>query len=160
MRYFAVLALALALTSCGFQLKKELSLPPSLAKLEVLSSDPYSSVQQGLERALRRAGAVVPGGEGSGRLELRNLSLTSRPLSLATTGRVQEYTLEYSADLTLTDSAGKVVLPLEPIVLERSYSFDSANPSGSPAEEELIRQELDQAMVDAVLRRVDVALRQ
>lgn len=160
MRILVLAALALGLSGCGFQLKKELSLPPSLARLDVISSDPYSPVQQGLERALRRAGAVVPGGEGSGRLELRGLSLSSRPLSLANTGRVQEFALEYRAELMLTDAAGKVVLPLEPIVLQRDYSFDSANPSGSPAEEELIRQELDRAMVDAVLRRVDVALRQ
>ncbi|MBD8526986.1 LPS assembly lipoprotein LptE [Pseudomarimonas arenosa] len=160
MRFLVLAALSLGLAGCGFQLKKELSLPPSLVKLEVLSSDPYSPVQQGLERALRRAGAVVPGGEGSGQLELRNLRISSRPLSLANTGRVQEFSLEYRADVILTDGTGKVVLPLEPIVLERDYSFDSANPSGSPAEEELIRQELDQAMVDAVLRRLDVALRQ
>lgn len=160
MRSFLLTSLfALLLAGCGFQLKKELSLPANLAKLEVVSGDPYSPVQQGLERALRRAGAVVAGGEGSGRLELRGLALTSRPLSLANTGRVQEFALEYRAELMLTDSQGKVVIAKEPIVLERDYSFDSANPSGSPAEEELIRQELDQAMIDAVLRRVDVALR-
>ena len=63
MRRFLPLVLlsTLLLGACGFHLRSALSLPPDLGAVRVVTQDPYSPLRDGLELALRQAGAdIVP----------------------------------------------------------------------------------------------------
>ena len=162
----SVLVLGL-LGACGFQLRKELALPAALASIRVETPDPNGALQRQLEAALRRAGATITAsgaataaaGEGGAVLRVVSAALEQRPLTVGASGRVQEFLLQYRAEVELIDAAGTVVMPRQTIELDREYSFDTAAALGSPAEEEIVRGDIEQAMGEAILRRVDAVLR-
>ena len=160
MKHVAVALLALLVGACGFQLRREISLPPSLATLRVQVADTYSPLQRNLEQAMRRAGATIAD-EATGTAVLRVFAnrLDRLPLSVGDTGRVQEYLLKYEVDFDLVDAAGTAVLPRQTVTLERDYTFDTLQAIGTPGEEEVVKAELERDMVQAILRRIEAAAR-
>ena len=149
------------LASCGFQLRGELRLPAALKEIRVEVVDPYTAIDDHLEDALRRAGArIVEAADGpSASLRVTALTQVRNPLSVDAAGRAQEYELVYSADFKLVGPDGKDVVPNQHIDLRRDYLFDTARALGNRAEEDLVMAELQRDMADAILRRIDVALR-
>ncbi|GIX36383.1 MAG: hypothetical protein KatS3mg126_2162 [Lysobacteraceae bacterium] len=157
MRALLLLAL-LGLAGCGFHLRKEIELPADLAAIRVETPEPWGGLQRQLEQALRRAGAAT-GAAGGAVLRVVTASMEQKPLSIGVGGRVQEYALEYRVDVELADAEGRIVLPRETLRLEREYRFDTAQAQGSPAEEEVLRADLERAMGEAILRRIEAVLR-
>ena len=155
-----VLALLLALSACGFQLREQVDLPASLSSLRIEGVDPYSPLQRNLELALRRAGAnLVETAEGSGVLRVFAQRIDRLPLSVGDTGRVQEYLMRYTVEFELVDNAGAAVLPRQRVELDRDYTFDTQQALGTPGEEEIVKAELERDMVATILRRIDAAVR-
>jgi outer membrane lipopolysaccharide assembly protein LptE/RlpB len=159
MRRLLLLMLLATVTACGFQLRRELVLPPALSTLRLELVDPYAPLGRGLEQALQRAGATVVESADAAVLRIPTLRRAQLPLSVGVTGRVQEFAQQYVVEIELVDAAGRVVVPRQAIELERSYAFDTAEALGTPAEQELVQAELDRDMVAAILRRIDIALR-
>jgi LPS-assembly lipoprotein len=156
----AALLLTLMLAACGFRLRDEIALPAALSVLRVDVADTYSPLQRNLEQAMRRAGAQqAPAPEGVAVLRVFSNRLDRLPLSVGDTGRVQEYLLKYEVDFELVDATGATVLPRQLVVLERYYTFDTLQAIGTPGEEEVVRDELERDMVQAILRRVEAATR-
>jgi LPS-assembly lipoprotein len=155
------LAGLLMLSACGFQLRQELKLPASLQVIRVEIVDPYTAIDGYLEEALKRAGAsvVMTADTPSARLRISSLSQARNPLSVDAAGRAQEYELVYSAEFDVVDAENQQVVPKQRIDLRRDYLFDTARALGNRAEEDLVLAELQRDMADAILRRVDVALR-
>ncbi len=151
----------LMLAGCGFQLRQELKLPASLHVIRVEIVDPYTAIDGYLEEALKRAGAsvVLTADTPSARLRVSSLSQVRNPLSVDGAGRAQEYELVYSAEFDVVDAENQQVVPKQRIDLRRDYLFDTARALGNRAEEDLVLAELQRDMADAILRRVDVALR-
>jgi outer membrane lipopolysaccharide assembly protein LptE/RlpB len=154
----AVLA-SLVLSACGFQLRRELALPPEVSTIRIEQADPFSPLARGLEPALRRAGATIVDSGDAAVLRITSTRREQLPLAVDTFGRVQEYALRYSTEIELVDAGGAIVLPRQSVELERTFTFDSAEALGSPAEQEIVLAELDRDMVAAILRRLDAALR-
>ena len=155
------LAGLLVLAGCGFQLRQELKLPASLHVIRVEIVDPYTAIDGYLEEALKRAGAsvVMTADTPSARLRISSLSQARNPLSVDAAGRAQEYELVYSAEFDVVDAENQQVVPKQRIDLRRDYLFDTARALGNRAEEDLVLAKLQRDMADAILRRVDVALR-
>ena len=155
------LAGLLVLAGCGFQLRQELKPPASLHVIRVEIVDPYTAIDGYLEEALKRAGAsvVMTADTPSARLRISSLSQARNPLSVDAAGRAQEYELVYSAEFDVVDAENQQVVPKQRIDLRRDYLFDTARALGNRAEEDLVLAELQRDMADAILRRVDVALR-
>ncbi|MCK7595181.1 LPS assembly lipoprotein LptE [Pseudomarimonas salicorniae] len=158
MRLLVLLLLCMALAACGFQLRQELALPAGLDAIRVETGDPYGPLQRRLEQALQRAGASTAAGSPAV-LRVLNARIEQKPLSIGIGGRVQEYLLQYTAEIELLDGAGRAILPRQSLELEREYRFDTADALGSPGEEEVLREDLERAMGEAILRRVDAVLR-
>ena len=159
-RVLMCLLLLVLLGGCGFHLRQEIALPDSLKILSVNVADPYSPLQRNLEQALERAGTRSPVGDEIGALlNVSRNRMRREPLSVGSTGRVQEYSMRYEVDFTLRDADKVEVLSRQRIELERAYRFDTAQAQGTPGEEEVVRAELEREMVQAILRRIDAALR-
>lgn len=159
-RVFGIAGL-LMLVGCGFQLRQELKLPASLQTIRVEIVDPYTSIDSYLEQALQRAGATLPATAEmpAAKLRVSSLSQARNPLSVDAAGRAQEYELVYSAEFSVVDAQDREVVPKQRIDLRRDYLFDTARALGNRAEEDLVLAELQRDMADAILRRIDVALR-
>jgi len=159
-RFAGALMFALMLVGCGFHLRQDIALPDSLKVLRISVADAYSPLQRNLEQALRRSGARAPlDKESSALLHVSANTMLREPLSIGNTGRVQEYSLRYVVEFSLRDADKRDVLPKQRIELERAYRFDTAQAQGTPGEEEVVRDELEREMVQAILRRIDAALR-
>jgi LPS-assembly lipoprotein len=153
-----LLALCVALSGCGFQLRSELALPKDLYAVRVETGDAYGALQRHLEKALQRAGADTAA-TAPAVLRVLSARIEQKPLSIGIGGRVQEYLLQYRVEIEMLDAQGRTILPRQSLELEREYRFDTADALGSPGEEELLREDLERAMGEAILRRVDAVLR-
>lgn len=158
MRAALLLVLCLGLVACGFQLRRELALPAGLDAIRVETTDPYGALQRQLVQALQRAGASTAEGSPAV-LRVLNARIEQKPLSIGIGGRVQEYLLQYTAEVELVDGEGRYIMPRQALSLEREYRFDTADALGSPGEEEVLRADLERAMGEAILRRIDAVLR-
>jgi len=157
-----ILTPLILLSACGFQLRQSQALPASLSPLRMEIVDPYSDLGGDLGEALQRAGLALSEGGASGpvaRLQISRDEVGLAPLTIGTSGRVQEYALRYVVQISLTDVDGGVVLPRQEIELSRDYAFDTAESLGSPGEEEVVREELRRDMVAAIMRRIEAAAR-
>ena len=157
-RAVLLLVLCLGLSACGFQLRSELVLPAGLDAIRVETGDPYGLLQRHLEQALQRAGADTAA-TAPAVLRVLKARIEQKPLSIGIGGRVQEYLLQYTAQIEMLDATGQTILPRQTLELEREYRFDTADALGSPGEEEVLREDLERAMGEAILRRVDAVLR-
>src|SRR5688572_19600909 len=102
---FVIVALVLALSACGFQLREQVDLPARLASLRIEGVDPYSPLQRNLELALRRAGAQLAETAGaSGWRRVLSQQIDGVPLSAGDTGLMQESLMLYTVDFELVDN--------------------------------------------------------
>lgn len=156
-----VLLLCGLLAACGFRLREEVRLPEALKQLRLAEVDPYSALGRDLEAALVRAGAqlVTDPAQPAAVLRVAGLAERRSPLTVDAAGRAQEFEIVLSAEVSLIDPAGAIVMPAQSIELRRDYLFDTAQAQGTSNEEELMREELQRELVQAILRRIDSALR-
>lgn len=158
LRPLLVFVLVVVLAGCGFQLRQEVNLPAEYARLRLEMADPFSPLGRDLARALQRAGATLTEAGDAAVLRVPVDSIGSAPLTVGQSGRVQEYMLRYLVEVELLDADGSVVMPRQAIELTRDYTFDAAQAVGSPGEEEVVREELQREMVQAILRRLAAVL--
>ena len=121
-RIAAIAMLLPLLSACGFHLRQSQALPATLSPLRIEIADPYSGLGADLGEALRQSGLTLSEGAESGpvaRLRISKDSVGLTPLTIGTSGRVQEYALRYVVEVSLTDKDGKVVLPKQEIELSR-----------------------------------------
>ncbi len=157
----SAVVLALALSACGFHLRNAVKLPEDLGPVRVVSSDPYSPLNQALAQALSRIGAP-PAAENAteaATLEVISEKWGSRPISIDELGRAQEYSLRYAVVFGLRAANGDDVVPQQTIELSRDYISSPVNPTGAEGEQELLAKEMRREMVASILRRIDAAER-
>jgi LPS-assembly lipoprotein len=156
-----VLALALLMSACGFQPRRALELPDSLMPVRVQSGDAYSPLAASLERSFERVGAVTERPDAArSTLRIHAEQWSEGPVSTDASARIQEYVTRLAVEFDMADAGGATRVPRQRIELSREYSFDAARSFGTPSEQAVIRDELRRDMAAAILRRVDIALRQ
>lgn len=160
-RFPILIALALVLSGCGFQLRNAVRLPADLGPVQVQSPDPYSALAETLRRNLERGDVVLaPDDARSGYSRLRLLAerWADTPISVDANGRAQEYALRYAVIFELVRADGSVVVPEQAIELQRVY-FSRATDTMGDSERELLGRELRREMAAAIMRRMDTLLR-
>ncbi len=156
-RSLSIAALA-ALGACGFHLRGDIRLSPSLTRVHVTSSDPGGALKANIEDILRRSGATIEVNVGAGVAEIAmtGVSSTTQVGSVGTNARVNEFIMIYHVDLEITDGTGKVVVPKQPIEQNRRFTFDQTQAVGTGAEQDQIQREMVREMTQAIVRKIDV----
>lgn len=155
-------AMALSLLGgCGFHRRGPLVMPAGLEPVRIVSADAYSPLATGIERALRRQGIEIagPGQHDTAVLNIGREGFRQGPIMAENRSRTQEYVATYRVSIRLRAADGTVIVPEQTVSLDREYVVDTRLPIGTPAEQDLLEEELRRDMVDAVLRRIDAALR-
>src|SRR5205085_8500626 len=111
------------LASCGFHLRGEARLAPSLARVRIDPIDVNAPLKRDLESALERSGvALAPAAATDAAvIKLPTMQLTTEPLTVGRTARVKEYRVRYKVELEILGADGAVLLARTPIELERDY---------------------------------------
>ncbi|MBN8888580.1 MAG: hypothetical protein J0I77_22900 [Rudaea sp.] len=154
----AVLPLCAAalLSACGFHLRGEVKLAPSMQRVAVVSSEPAGQLRRSVEDAMKRAGATIAApGEGVGEIRMTAVGVQTLVGSVGGNARVNEFNMIYHVDLEIVDSAGKTVLEKQPIEQTRSFTFDQTQAAGTGAQQDVIRREMERDMAQAVMRKID-----
>ena len=156
-RFALVAALAAVLAGCGFHLRKEADLPASMQRVHIEAADPASPLVRDLARALPRSGvqvatAVEPG---VARMRIVANTVSTDVLSVSGSARANEYSLRHHVEFEVLDAAGTALLPKQVIELTREFTFDASQALGVAAEQDLLNQELQRDMVQAILRRIE-----
>jgi LPS-assembly lipoprotein len=79
-------------------------------------------------------------------------------LTVGGNARATEYSLRYHVEFDVLDGAGSVIVPKQVIELSRDFTFDASQSLGVAAQTDLLTKELQQDMVQNVLRRIEVRM--
>lgn len=152
------LATALALSACGFHLRRNAALPPSMSRVH-LTVNGGNDLQRKLSRALQNANVTVEDNGGPGIAELRIPVASFATQSLTQGGYVQitEYAVAMHTEFDLTSGDGTVLIPHQHIDLQHEYSYDSTNAVGNAAEVQQIQTSLVDDTVQAIMFRLEAA---
>ena len=158
-RRLAPIALVLALSACGFQLRDALTLPPDLGPVRVVAADRYSPLAESLAQALSRAGAAEPTSEvaQSAVLDILAENWGDTPISVDPFGRSVEFSLRYAVIFELRRVDGSALVPRQTIELARDYVSNPVNSIGTEGEREVLANELRREMAASILRRIEAA---
>ncbi|MDR3416669.1 MAG: LPS assembly lipoprotein LptE [Nevskia sp.] len=156
-------ALCALLAGCGFQLAGERPVPPALSSVYIDLVQPYRVGTPPLETSLQarigaRGGQVKSHAEDARAvLRLSDLSETREVLSVGPDGKVNEYRLVTQVTFELHDGAHELVPP-QPQGISRSYSFSVDEVLGTEAEEDRLRNYMQDELAQLILLRLDAAL--
>jgi LPS-assembly lipoprotein len=147
--------LLLALSACGFHLRRGAQLPPGMQRihLTVNSSD---DLQRQIARSLEVSGATLVDASGPGVAEFRVPKASFRTQALTFTGhaRVGEYAVRLNVDFQVRDSKGGVIVPLQTIHISREFTYDARQPIGTQTQTEQLRESMTTDAVQAMLFRL------
>ena len=158
-RRLAPVALVLALSACGFQLRNALTLPADLGPVRVVAADRYSPLAESLSMALERAGATAadPTSSEAAVLDVLAESWGDTPTGVDAFGRSLEFSLRYAVIFELRRADGAPLVPRQTVELARDYVSNPVNSIGTEGEREILVRELRREMVASILRRIDAA---
>lgn len=144
---------AMLLTGCGFHLRGSddgLPLPPTAVTGEAMA------LQVELRRLLRAGGTSVADAPGETQwvVRLQREAIDRRVLSVGSTGKVEEYELNYAATFVFEDKDGKPRGPSQTVSLTRSYGFSESAVLGKDAEQETLLKEMRRDVASQIARRL------
>src|SRR5689334_20188399 len=121
-----VIAVALLLAGCGFQLQGRRVMPAELSTLHLQVADEQSDFTRALRKMLRASGArlVDQSGAGIAEVRIRHDELTERVLSVDARNVPTDYELTYRVEVEARAAGGEELMPVQPFELSRNYSFD------------------------------------
>jgi len=158
MRIILLLA-ALSLAGCGFQLRgtadlpfKTIYMPP--ATQPGVALDLRRNIQAGTRTTVvddpKLAEAV---------LEFTQESREKVILTIAATGRVREFELQYRVSFRVHDNKGGEFLPSNTVLLKRAVTFNDTDVLAKEREDQLIYRSMESDMVQQIMRRLEAAQR-
>ena len=159
---FAIVLFAVvSLSACGFQLRGTGQISSHVDMLHVTAVNAYGEFVQKLETALQRAGVSMEDDKSLAPFSLHIIGEKNTRRAATTTSRitVAEYELRLLVEFQLENRAGDLIIPPSSLVTERVYALDQANLAGSNEEEELLKAEMQDEIIEQIIRRVDTVTR-
>lgn len=152
--------LALLLSACGFHLRNSQELPFRTIYLGLPESNEFRAL---LARNIRAASntEVVSSRDGAEAIFLVTQDQQAKViLSLNTSGRVREYQLRRQFSFRVQDGTGRDLMVPASIQLHRDVSYSDDQVLSKEAEELLLWRDMQNDLVQQIMRRLSVAKRQ
>ncbi len=87
-------------------------------------------------------------------LQLHSESSETQVLAIDSSGRISAYLLNYRVDYSLVGPDKKLLLPRQPVKLQREYGFDRLNVIASEKQSEFLQSEMRRDVAQQILRRL------
>lgn len=148
----------MALASCGFHLRGAADIPDSLKTMYVQGVDLNSGLGRELKLSLTRNGVnvVTDYQDDAAVLTIIENNIERRVLSVGSDAKVSEYELFGTAKFTIADSQGQLLTEQQEVHASRSMQFDQDQVLGKVEEAQLLREQINQQMVQSILTRLSV----
>jgi LPS-assembly lipoprotein len=154
MRRLIILLLAASLTACGFQLRGSYSLPWETLYLGMGENTPmYQQLKRNIEASTQTRIVSNPK-EAQASLFVVSDQQAKSILSLNAKGFVREFQLSRTFVYRIQDAKGKELAAAAPIVLLREMTFDDERLFAKEAEEGMIYTEMQNDLVQQLLRQL------
>jgi len=153
-RWWLVAGLALLLGGCGFHLQTGATIPPKLAGLRVVGSGPAGgSLAEAVHRELQRDGnKATPDGP---QIQIDSAYVSQRIISMSPgSGVALEFLNTLHAEFSVIGSDQKVLLAAQPLLMENSFSYNSASPLGTNEQQVTVQRLLMEQGARQILRQV------
>jgi LPS-assembly lipoprotein len=159
-RSLIALLLVALLAGCGFQLRGSYNLPwETLAISGVPENiELYFQIKRGIE-AGSLTKVVTDAKQANASLVILRNDQHKSILSLSAKGLVREFQLTRTISYRIQDASGKELIPINQIILQRDLTFDDERIFAKEAEEAMIWREMQQDMVQQLLRRLSASSR-
>ncbi len=157
MRIAAIVVLGLLTAACGFQLRGQASLPFETLYVAIPDTSPLGIELKRNIIAGTHTKLVKTAAQAQAIFELVAEERRKSILSFDTTGRVREFQLRYRVAFRVRDARGRDYLPQSEIGLTRDISFNDAQVLSKESEEELLFRDMQNDMVQQILRRLAAA---
>lgn len=152
MKKLLVLAL-IVLAGCGFRLRGTAAVPFETLYIPNAVSGIALDLKRSIEAATD-AEVVDQPKNAQAILQFTQEAREREILSLTAAGRVREYRLRYRVGFRLHDGKGNEYVPQNNLELTRDVSFNDAQVLAKEAEEELLFRDMQNDMVQQILRRL------
>jgi LPS-assembly lipoprotein len=154
---FLVLVVALLLTACGYHLRGSVDLPAGLKNIYLDGGS--AQLREQFRRALESSsGKLVSSPKDAVVIKILDEDSQRRALSLSARGKANEFELGLRLNYELFGAGNVLLLEHQPIELRRSYYNDQQDIIAKDSEEIVIRDEMYQQAVIAIISRARVAL--
>lgn len=151
-----LLAIALCVAGCGFQLRGSSSLPFDTLYIP----NATSGIGLDLKRYVRSGSqtrVIDDAKAAQAILEFSNEARTRNILSLSGGGRVRELQLVYRIAVRVHDGKGAEFLPATALTSTRDLTYNDTDLLAKEAEEALIYREMQSDLVQQILHRLSAA---
>lgn len=156
-----VIVLVLLLTACGFQLRGQVEVPEELKNIRITGLSEDSELFGLLEDYLGTGGVRVNSKAAeTARLSLRQYNQQKDILVVGTDGRVREYRLISSINMSLTDPSGKILIDDRQLSVYRDFLYNPDDVLGKGEEEQLLRREMTQDLAQQIIARLTAIVSQ
>ncbi len=154
-RFACLLAVALALSGCGFHLQGRVPLPAALATTRVIADDDQTDFVQGLRRALLTSGGKLTESSerATGVVRVHKDEVTQKIISVSANNIPREYEVTYTVEFSVEGTSGEL-LPSQKVSVTRDYSFDETKLLAKENEEAILREGMARDLVAIVMRRL------
>lgn len=155
----ALLALALALAGCGFQLRGHADLPFESLYISFADNNALGAELKRNLRAGTKTRIVDSQGEAAATMLITGLTNNKTILSLNSSGRVREFRLRYAFAFRVVDRNGLDLIAPQTVAVERDFPFNDSDILAKEAEEALNYRDMQTDVVQQVIRRLAAAQR-
>lgn len=153
--FYMGLILLLSLEGCGFRLRGTAALPPSMSAIYVEQRQAplieqallYALTEQQLQPIAERKLAKVV-------VMLTEEQYERRVMTVAASGNVQEFELNYTVWLALTDAQNTELAKKQKLTLRRELRYDSSQVLAKSGEEAQLKNEMLADAAQQIIRRL------
>jgi len=153
-RLAAVLALALALAGCGFQLRGMQKLPFETIYLNTPPNSPLGATLSRQIRSGTDTRTVAQATAANAVLDIISEARDREILTLNAQGRAVEYKLIYRLRFRLHDGKGREYIGPTELRAQRDISINDAQVLAKESEESLLYRDMQTDLVQQLLRRI------
>ena len=151
-----LLALALTLGGCGFQLRGEADLPAEMEFTQMVVEDPYSTLARRVQTLLEQNGVnFVEASRATAILEIPTNEVVTNVLTIGNNARVREYRISHTVQFRLVDAGGKELLTMQTLRQTRDIAFDEQKILATSREQEYLKQDLAEDLARLLVSRLE-----
>jgi len=155
---FMTLSLALVCSSCGFQLREDVELPPEMMQTRMEVENESSTLARRVRVLLSQAGVnFVSSDEATAFLEIPVNNVVTNVLTIGDNARVREYRISHTVKFRVTDAAGREIVPWQTMRQAREISFDEQEILATSREQEYLKHDLAETLARLLVTRLETA---
>ena len=155
----ALAATVALLSGCGFHLRGPQALDFATVHINVPEQSEFGAQLRRLIATTGTTRVEEDAARAEARLQILANDRGREILSLTGAGKVREYQLVQALRFQLLDRAGKALIPPTGLSARREYTFDDSQVLGKEQEEALLYRDMQNDLVQQLMRRLGAARR-